>query len=160
MKRNIEGVIVQMKCRSCGAEFPRFEFAGEDDTETVGLCSASACGEQGLVVIEATATEWAALQGGNKQELEARIARETQQAGYRVASLLGIEEQRQSGFEKSFQEFRKTYQRPELLFSCSCCNGASVGLRQVTVDQFVQEGGKLILLGELGHGAELEHPRP
>ena len=49
--RLIDGTVIRLQCGTCGAVFPHFRFAGETDSVTDGLYSATSCTANQLPIV-------------------------------------------------------------------------------------------------------------
>lgn len=146
--RIVDGTIVRLRCDACDSVFPHFLFSGEEDSDTAGLCSASSCGKDELVIVEAEPSEWNDL-NHTDAAVGNRIAEQLQRNDLKVVRLLRVE--RDSGATGlSFSDFRKSYKPPILIYSCACCaNGESRAIDEVTVGDFQRAGGRIITTGRL-----------
>ena len=149
-KRIVAGTILRLCCQTCKATFPHFLFSGEDDTDTAGLCSASCCDRNEVVIAEAESAEWNDFEQAGVSEIEKRLARQLGRDDLRVLRLLKIEREESSPAGLGFRDFKKTYKPPVLVYSCACCrDGASRAIEEITVDEFQKSGGRVLVTGRL-----------
>lgn len=146
--RKVAGSVVQLRCNACERVFPYFRFEGEDDTDTIGLGSLTTCLKNELVIASFLPDEWNSLPQGGSARFEARVREELGRDDLYVVRLLRTVPGGTSAAGVSFQDFRKHYRPPELVFSCPCCDqGESRVIEELTVQQFVRSGGRIILAG-------------
>lgn len=149
-KRIVSGTILQLCCQACNATFPHFLFSGEDDTKTAGLCSASTCKKNEIVVAEAEPVEWNTFEQAGAFEIEKRLARQLVRDDLRVLRLLRIEREDVAGTGISFRDFKKNHKPAVLVYSCACCrDGESRATEEKTVDEFQASGGRIFMTGRL-----------
>jgi hypothetical protein len=146
--RIVEGTILRLRCDACSSVFPHFLFSGEEDSDTAGLCSASSCEKDELVIAEAEPSEWNDL-AHTDAAVGSKIAEQLQRNDLKVVRLLRVE--RETGATGlSFSDFRKAYKPPTLIYSCACCaNGESRAIEEITVEAFQKAGGRIITTGRL-----------
>lgn len=149
-KRIVAGTILTLFCDACKARFPHFLFFGDDDIDTAGLCSASSCDKNEVVIFEATPTEWNDFEKSGISEIETRLALELRRGDLRVLRLLKIERDKNIQTGLSFRDFKKKYVAPTVVYSCPCCpDGKSHALEELTLDEFQKSGGRITLTGRL-----------
>lgn len=149
-KRIVTGTVLKLHCQACKATFPHFLFSGEDDTDTAGLCSASSCDQNEVVIAEAEQAEWNDFEQAGASKIEKRLARQLARDDLRVLRLLKIEHENKSPAGLSFCDFKKTYKPPVLVYSCACCrDGESRAIDEVTPDEFQKNGGRVVITGRL-----------
>jgi hypothetical protein len=149
-KRIVSGTILELCCQACNATFPHFLFSGEDDIETAGLCSASTCKKNEVVVAEAEPTEWSTFEQAGVLEIEKRLAQQLVRDDLRVLRLLRIEREEVVGAGMSFRDFKKSHKPAVLVYSCACCrDGESRATAEKTVDEFQASGGRIVVTGRL-----------
>lgn len=147
--RLIDGTVIRLQCEACGAVFPHFIFAGEMDSVTDGLYSATSCTANELVLAEATPSEWNELGRGDGTSVERKLAQQLGRSDLKIVHLLRVEHAN-SAKGLSFAESQKVYQPPALIYSCACCpNGESREVAELTVARFKMSGGKIELFGPL-----------
>lgn len=146
--RIVDGTILKLRCDACDAVFPHFLFSGEADSDTAGLCSASSCGKDELVIAEAEPREWSDV-AHTDSAVGNRISEQLQRNDLKVVRLLRVE--RELGANGlSFSDFRRAYKPPVLIYSCVCCvNGESRAIEEITVEDFQRGGGQIITTGRL-----------
>jgi hypothetical protein len=157
--RQVEGYIVTLQCAVCGRQFPHFRPAGDADTDTAGVGSLSSCEENTVVVAELSPTESNEFEGGGAKAFEERLAKQLGRADLRSVRLLRVEKTELPAGGPSFQDFRKQYAPPILVYTCVCClGGESKPIGELTVDEFRRNGGQVLMVAPL---ALLEsHPHP
>lgn len=148
--REVEGTIQRLRCDACGSVFPHFLFSGEEDSDTAGLCSAAVCGQKEvLVIVEADPSEWNDFASGVVASLEDRLKKQCAFGDLKVIRLLRVERE-PAAAGLSFSDFRKAYKPPVPIYSCVCCDtGESRISEEVTVKDFVNSGGRILLTGRL-----------
>jgi hypothetical protein len=148
--RKIEATVLLLRCLKCEAAFPHLLFSGEDDTATSGLCSLSTCKSNEVLAVEVEADEWRDLEGSGARALERRIGLHLNRDDLRLIRLLRTEHVDSGGAGMSFQEFRRVFVAPALVFSCPCCpDGESRKLDELSIEAFTRSGGKVMLTGRL-----------
>lgn len=130
--------------------FPHFLFSGEEDTDTVGLCSASSCNQNEVVIVEAEPDEWSDLESTRTMAIEKRLAQQLGRADLKVLRLLRVERETTPAAGLSFREFQKGYKPPVLVYSCACCGkGESRVIEEITAGDFEKSGGQILVTGRL-----------
>lgn len=149
-KRFVDGKIWKLRCQTCGAVFPHFVFSGESDSLTDGLFSASSCKKNEVVIVEADSAEWSDFVRAGAVGIEKRLARQLARDDLRILRLLRIEREKSAGAGLSFNDFKKAYKPPALIYSCVCCaDGESSAIEEVAVNDFRNSGGQIIAVGRL-----------
>lgn len=145
--RQIEGYVVTLRCGACGQHFPHFTLVGDSDASTAGVGSLSSYEENEVVVAELSSKE---LGQESAEAFEERLAKQLNRADLRRVRLLRVEKNESPARGLSFQEFRKQYVPPVLVYSCiRCSGGESRPTGELTVDEFRHRGGKVLLLNPL-----------
>ena len=148
--RLVAGTVLRLRCESCKATFPHFLFSGEVDAGTMGLCSASSCDQNQVVLVEAEPSEWSDFEGIAVSSIESRLASELARDDLRVPRLLKVERDESSPVGVSFRDFRKAYRPPVSVYSCACCrDGESRAVSEMSVDEFGKSGGRVLATGRL-----------
>jgi hypothetical protein len=148
--RIIEASVLRLRCSKCETVFPHLLFSGEDDTTTSGLCSLSACNTNEVVAAEAEADEWSDFEGAGARALEKRVGLDLNRGDLKLIRLIHIEHASGGGAGVSFQDFRRVFVPPSLVFSCPCCSdGESRKLDELSVEAFERLGGTVTLVGRL-----------
>lgn len=148
--RTVDGSILRMKCDRCGKTFAHFQFEGEADVDTEGLCSASVCGDTEVAIIEALPDEWDDLQLGKAEKIEKRLALELGRDDFRILNLIRAEKKEITKGRVSFLDFKKRYEPPVMVYSCPCCvDGEARAVQEATVGAFKKAGGNIITVGRL-----------
>jgi hypothetical protein len=121
-------------------------FSGDTDMATTGLASLTSSTANEIAVFEAEPAEWSDQTGSS---IEVRINKLLGRDDLRFVQLIRAEEiSYPEGV--SFQDFRKLYREPRLIYSCPKCGvGEAVSDRSLTLSEYRDEGGQLTLLGEL-----------
>lgn len=149
-QRKIAGTVLKLRCTHCAATFPHFLFAGEGDTDTDGLCSASSCEQNELVLGELELDEWNDFENNGALHFEKRLSEQLGRHDLKTVRLLRVEKTENSGIGMNFRDFRNAYKPPVLVFSCACCTeGESRATEEITVDDFQRLGGKISPIGRL-----------
>lgn len=149
-QRIVTGTILRLCCQKCGGTFPHFLFSGEDDIETAGLCSASSCDHNEVVLVEAESAEWNDFENTGASAIEQRLAKQLARNDLCVVHLLRIERNENVATGLNFHDFQKIYKRPVLVYSCACCaNGESRVTEEITLDDFQKSGGRVLVTGRL-----------
>lgn len=129
-----------------GKLFPIVRFTGDTDMVTEGWVSLTSTERPEVVVTQATAEEWNSLESTGASQIEARINRQLGRNDLRYVRLMRVEDQ---GNPKgvSFQEFRKAYKPPKLLYQdiYSPTSQASE-VSQTTRADFERGGGKVLVI--------------
>lgn len=147
--REVTGTILRLRCEACGSVFPHFLFFGDSDSSTAGLCSASRCRKDEVVIAEVDSSEWGALASAESSSIEARLMKEFSVADLKVVRLLKVQHGA-SAAGLSFGDFRKEYKPPIQVYSCVCCgNGEARSIEAVAVRKFEDSGGRILLSGRL-----------
>jgi len=147
-RRKVEGYVLTLKCRRCGAKFPHAVFSGDTDMATDGLVSLTSVERNELVFGELTADEW-------KLEDAKRVSAACQRISGALArtdlrSVMVVRWQKsQSIAGLSFAAFRKTYKPPVGVYSCPHCGGEAKSIQQQSWSEFMTSGGHIEPFGEL-----------
>lgn len=150
MSRIVHGEVQVLKCSSCGASIPNFEFAGDSDIETDGLVSAGICDGLTVVASEATSSEWQELGSGNSRGVLDRLKRQSKLANLQIPLMVRVE----GGFTPpagiSFADFRNQYRPPIVVYACTCCaGGEATEFARHSVPDFIALGGDVVVIGDL-----------
>jgi hypothetical protein len=148
--RIVKGAVLKLRCDACASEFPHFSFEGEGDTDTIGLGSLTSCSKNELVLAEIEPAEWNTFDRGGSARFQERFQREMSRDDLRLVTLMRSVSRSPSGARVGFQEYVKSYKPPELILSCPCCEaGESRVAEEVTIEQFIQSGGRVTPTGRL-----------
>jgi hypothetical protein len=148
--RTIEASVLLLRCSKCEAVFPHLVFSGEDDTTTSELCSLSSCNTNEVVAVEAEAGEWNDFEAAGARALEQRMRLHLNRSDLRFIRLIRREQANSGASAMSFQDFRKVFVPPALVFSCPCCaDGESQKQDELSIKAFARLGGKVTLIGRL-----------
>lgn len=148
--RIVVGTVLKLGCQQCGATFPHFVFSGDTDMATVGLCSASSCARDALVLFEVEAAEWRDFALGEVAAIEERLARQFPGEALRLVQLLRVESDDSAAKGMSFRDFKKVYKAPVLVYACICCvDGESRAQDEISTEKFRRAGGNIMLTGQL-----------
>jgi hypothetical protein len=148
--RIVSGTVKLLRCDKCGASFPTFVFVGEDDSDTAGLCTASVCGRQEVVLAEAEPSEWNDFDKNGSASIEHRLRTQIGEDRLKIIRLLRVEKAASvSAQGMSFQDFKKAYKPPTLIYSCACCDGESRVVSEMSIEEFERTGGRLVPIGRL-----------
>ena len=148
--RKVTGDVQEIRCDACGAAIHNFLFAGEDDAETAGLCSAGRCNISDIVIAEATPEEWNAFDEDGLVILEERLTKKLNLPGLKISRLLRVEQPNGSVAGRSFQHFLRVYKPPTLVYVCPCCEqGEARVAAKYTINEFHAGGGKLTIVGDI-----------
>jgi hypothetical protein len=139
----LNGSIAVMRCSMCGASVARFEIETETDVGGVGFCSGGLCNDLDVVVGQLDLREWTEFERSTSSHLPARIAQATRSDSYRVLRVLRIEQPEPPPAGVSFQEFRRLYKRPVVIYRCPCCGDGEGKETEMTMDAFRARGGRL-----------------
>lgn len=149
-KRSVVGTVLRLRCQACGAVFPHFLFSGDEDIDTAGLCSASGCNQNEVVIVEAEPDEWNDFEGAGASAIEERLSQQFGRANLRVLRLLRVERETAPVAGLSFRDFKKGYKPPVLVYSCACCaEGESRAIEELTAGDFQRSGGQILVTGRL-----------
>jgi len=149
-ERQFEGDILRLRCRKCEQTSVAFEFSGDSDMVTDGLCSASGCNDTEVVVFETTSTEWNALGNGDESLATQRLMDETKRSDLSISELHHVERKHSSERVLGVLDFVKAYEPPVLVYRCPCCRaGDAVATDRKTATEFVAAGGTITSLGRL-----------
>jgi hypothetical protein len=117
---------------------------------TNGLGSVTSCERNEVVLAEVTADEWSHVGVDDWASFERRLSKQLGRNDLRVVRLLSVQDKPTADRGESFQDSRKRYTPPILIYSCACCGGGrSRSVRQTTVEEFEQSGGKISVVGSL-----------
>ena len=156
-----KGSVKIVVCQNCGERSPVFEFDSEMDTDNIGLCSASRCGEKNLVVAELTYEEWKDLRAENLPFLPDRAIQGLANRDYNITRILRNEQPKLPPADLPFAEFRKQYKGPTAYYSCPCCESGEASLvEELTVPEFQARGGALLILGNISFDGEGQPAHP
>jgi hypothetical protein len=145
--RSVTGTVVELQCSLCGKRFPHFIFSGDTDMVTSGLASVTSCELNEVVLAELNADQG----GEGGAAFERRLSKQLNRNDMRVVHLLAVERTSPAYRGESFQEYRKRYTRPSLVYSCAyCAGGQSRSLGEATVEEFERSGGKISVVDDLG----------
>lgn len=149
-KRTVTGTVMRLRCENCGSTFPHFVFSGEKDTDTDGLCSASSCEKNEVVIAELQPNEWDDFDNTGALNFQHRLSLLLDRHDLRVIRLVRVEQEQKPSAGLSFRDFAKSYKPPVLVFSCACCtNGESKSYEEQTLDDFRLSGGNVLAIGHL-----------
>lgn len=149
-KRTVTGTVMKLRCGNCGSTFPHFVFSGEKDTDTDGICSASSCEKNEVVIAELLQNEWNDLDNTGASNFQHRLSLLLDRHDLRVIRLVRVEQAQNPSAGLSFRDFAKSYEPPVLVFSCACCtNGESKLYEELTLDDFRLSGGNVLAVGHL-----------
>ena len=112
--RRIEGEVLRLRCRTCSAAFPSFEFCGDTDMVTDGLGAVTSCTGDEIVVAEMLALEWRDQSG----HLFAQSIRDERQGEFRFVRCIAHEGGYTPPAGVGYKEFQRTYRAPQPLFAC------------------------------------------
>ncbi len=146
--RKIAGSVLILRCEN-GSTFPHFQPSGDTDVETAGIGSLTSCDKNEIVLAEMTSREWTSIEKSGAEEFEKRISRELKRDDLRFVHLLRAEERAPESKAMSFQDFRKAYRPPILVFSCACADGESRVTKEMSMEEFRASGGRVTTLGNL-----------
>lgn len=147
--RNVAGSVVNLRCQRCKCRFPHFIFEGETDAITFGLVSASSCSHNEVVLGEMAEEELRDFEAG-LQGFEQRLSVRFGRPDFRVVKLLRAETTDGPLRGLSFQDFRRRYRTPRLVYACPCCRqGEAHVISEMTVETFEEGGGRLLVTGGL-----------
>jgi len=150
LQRTVEGTVMMLRCDSCGATFPHFSFAGDQDTDTAGLCSASSCDQNEVILVEADLSEWNDFEQRGASAIECRLAKQLGRNDLKILRMLGIEQENVPVGGVSFRDFRKAYKPPVIVYTCACCSdGKSRSVAELTIEDFQEKGGRIMTTGRL-----------
>lgn len=148
--RKVEGTILKLRCSICGYLFHHFLFSGDEDVDTIGLCSASSCKNDNLALVEAGPNEWKDFSDSGYRSIERRLTESLDCKDFKVIRALRVDDKQKATAGLSFAEFKKIYTPPVIVYSCPCCDGGESRLvEEIAVDDFQSSGGKIILTGRL-----------
>lgn len=144
-KLRVEGAVQLLNCNRCDATYAHFTFVGDTDALTLGLQSPSCAGRQEVVLVEADPGEW-----DDPALLERRMATQLRRSDLRVLRILRVENGATAPSGTTFAEFRKSYRRLTVVYSCaSCRDGECRAAEKLSVEDFQSAGGHISLLGRL-----------
>lgn len=146
----VTGLVLRLKCKTCDAVFHHFQFSGEEDSDTMGLCSLSSCKKiNEIAVFRLLPEEWNDLDGAGAVWAETRINSNLERTDLRVIKLLKVTQVAPPA-GTSFLEFRKAYKPAILEFSCACCeSGEALEIFKFTPAEFREAGGIFITADHL-----------
>lgn len=134
----------------CAATFPSFVFAGDTDMVTNGLAAVTCCSGNEVALSEMEPSE---LQDRNfgLHSFAQRISRVLHRE-FRAVPLIRVENRNSSLKGLSFQQFRRRYVPPRLVYSCLFCGGEAVPVGRKSPTEFANSGGLITLVGEMSLG--------
>lgn len=147
MTRRIEGHVQELRCSICAATFPTFVFAGDTDMVTTGLAAATCCTGNEVALSEMEIAELRDESFGLHrfaQRISGALKRE-----FRAIPLIRIEDRNSNLKGLSFQEFRRHYLPPLLVYSCPFCAGEAVVVGSKSPAEFAKKGGIISLVGDI-----------
>jgi hypothetical protein len=148
MVRFIEGYINKLDCRSCKALSYGFTFSGDTDMATQGLASLTSVITNELILFEMTGSEWNNY--SDQTSAEHRISILLKRDDLRAALFLRTEDTSPNGKGINFQEFRKNYKPPAVIYKCPICEtGEAVSIEKQTIADYKNNGGTIICLNNL-----------
>jgi hypothetical protein len=148
--RQFEGTVVMLQCHHCRAVFPHFVFSGETDMETQGLRALTVCAQNRVVIAEETAADLKASSDRGADGFRERMFEVLGRTDLCVVELLRTERAKSGPKPVSFQEFRKHYHPPKVIYSCCCCAGGEAETSdRLSVSEFRARGGELQVIGSL-----------
>ena len=144
----IDGYVDKLKCRACELVAHTFVYKGDTDMATAGLASLSSIVVNELVLFEMTGDEWSDY--ANQTAAKARISTLLRRDDLRTVKFLRAEKNNSVGKGRSFKEFRKQYQPPNLIFTCpNCETGEAISFQKQTITEYKNDGGSIVCLNDL-----------
>ena len=144
LKLSAMGTVLRLQCKACGAVFPHFVFSALQGIDPTGLCSASSCRQNEVVIVEAKPDKWQHFEEAGVSSIEEWLAQKLGPVDLKVLRLLRVESQTSPAAGLSFGDFKKGYKSPVRVYSCACCaKGESRTIEELTVSDFQKSGGKI-----------------
>lgn len=149
--RKVSGSVRILRCESCEAKFPVFEHEIESDAQAIGLYSAALCNGKDLLLLELDPIEWNDARTGKLVRLPERLLIDASlRKDYRLTHILRVDFPVPQSDGLSFDEFRKKYRAPTVVYACPCCeNGEARSISEVTAREFIESGGSIVALEEI-----------
>ena len=138
--------ILWLESRETGKQFPLVQFSADSDMATLGWVSLTSTLSAEVVVAEMTAAEFSAVHPEGYKQVEMRINQALSRHDLRCVWLVRVEETPVSAAGLSFQEFRKLYVAPRLLYRDIYSDGSvAEKAGEITLADFQASGGKFTL---------------
>lgn len=144
----IYDTILWLQSKTTSRQFPIVQFSGDTDMVTDGWLSLTSVAQPVIVITQATADEYRAIAQSNDGYLtvEHRVNAALGRTDLRCSWLVGVEETTKPAGGTSFQEFRKSYQPPKLLFRDILAQESLASeVSRTTRSEFERNGGKVIV---------------
>jgi len=131
----VNGTVLLLSCPECEAQQPHFQFCGDTDTITDGMCSAGDReGRLLALFMQGQSASGPQFEGTVMQS--AKLSRTIQHG----PSAAGCD----------FTTFLKFYRSPELKFHCPWCDAAEMSVsREMKPHEFVDAGGRIDCIGTI-----------
>ena len=138
--------ILWLESHETRKQFPMVQFSADSDMATIGWVSLTSTLVAEVVVAEMTATELGAAQPQGHKQVEKRINQALSRDDLRCIWLDRVEEAQVSAAGLSFQEFRKLYVPPRLLYRDIYSEGSvAEKVRESTLADLQASGGQFML---------------
>ena len=137
----IEATITQLRCESCRFTSADVRFVGDTDMVTNGLATASSSKNMEVAVGRLATDDVGKGFDAAMEDFASRVSSETG-GDFRAVPIVG----ERGGFKPvgvAFQEFRRLYRAPEIIYRCPRCGGEAVVTREMSPAQFEAEGGMI-----------------
>jgi len=144
----IYNTILWLESQRTGGRFPMAQFSGDTDMVTAGWVSLTSISCHEIVVTQLTAEESqaSASEPSAYVQVENRVNAALGRDDLRIPWLVRIEERGSQAVGLSFQEFRKVYRPPRLLYrDILAPDSLSEELSRVSREEFESSGGRLVV---------------
>jgi len=145
----IYDTILWLESHSTGRRFPTVLFSADTDMATAGWESLTSISRHEVVVTQLTAEEFRATarDPSTYVQVENRVNATLGRDDLRVPWLVRVEERGPQGAGLSFQEFRKVYRPPRLLYrDILALDSLAEEQSRVSREEFEGSGGRLVVL--------------
>lgn len=140
----IYDTILWFESRETGRRFPVAQFSADTDMVTAGWVSLTSIEAPEIVVMKMVPSEYSAGIPIAYEQVERRVNASLGRGDLRASWLVEAVQQGPTGAGLSFQEFRKVYQPPRLLYRDIFADGSlAEEVAQVALSDFESSGGKV-----------------
>ena len=149
--KSVDGQVRKIVSKSNAKVFFDFEFWAESDEDTYGLlCLVQLSNPKNLFIVEMNKNEFAISSDSKGFEaVKNRVSTETGVSDLVFPKVVRFDEKK-SDVKAGFQAFLKTYEKPTAVYeSIFERNEEAVQVGQLSIKEFEELGGKIVLLGGL-----------
>lgn len=141
----IDETILWLQSEATGRRFPTVQFSADTDMVTFGWISLTSISGHELVIAQMVPSEHAAGARAAEELVEHRLNAALGRNDLRAVPLVRAEQRGPSGHGLSFQEFRRVYQPPRLLYRDIFADGSVAEcVAESSVADFQSGGGRLL----------------